>query len=71
MKKGSKWAIVAISCLLLANIVRACAPEYEATNAHTSNNQTPAYNYREYFESIDEQIEQITGATKESKGLSK
>lgn len=71
MKKGTKWAYIAITCLLLANIVRACAPEWEDnTKAHQTNNQTPAYNYSEYFNNIDEQMEQLTG-TEQSKGLNK
>ena len=40
-KKVTKIAYIAITCLLLANIVRACAPEWgEKTNAQTTNNQT-------------------------------
>lgn len=70
MKKGTKIAYIAITCLLLANIVRACAPEYEATHAQATNNQTPAYNYSEYFENIDEQMDKLTGA-EQSKGLNK
>lgn len=71
MKKGTKIAYIAITCLLLANIVRACAPEWgEKTNAQATNNQTPAYNYSEYFENIDEQMDKLTGV-EQSKGLNK
>ena len=42
----------------------------ENTNAHQTNNQTPAYNYSEYFENIDEQMDKITGV-EETKGLNK
>ena len=70
MKKGTKIAYIAITCLLLANIVRACAPEYEATNAQPTNNQTPAFNYTEYFNNIDEQMDKVTGV-EQSKGLNK
>ena len=70
MKKGAKWAYIAITCLLLANIVRACAPEYEATHAQATNNQTPAYNYSEYFENIEEKMDELTGV-EQAKGLNK
>lgn len=71
MKKGTKIAYIAITCLLLANIVRACAPEWkDNTNAQTTNTQTPAYNYSEYFENIDEQMDKVTGV-EQSKGFNK
>ena len=70
MKKSTKLALIGVSCCLLASLVRACAPEYEETYAKTTNNQTPAYNYTEYFENIDEQMDKLTGA-EQSKGLNK
>ena len=70
MKKSQKWAYVAISCCLLASLVRACAPKYDATQAQPTNNQVPAYNYSEYFENIDENIDKLTGV-EEIKGLNK
>jgi hypothetical protein len=69
-EKRTKLALIGVSCCLLASLVRACAPEYEATYAKTTNNQTPAYNYSEYFDKIDERMEQLTG-TEQSKGLNK
>ena len=56
-KKGTKWAIVAVTCCLLASLARACAPEYDQTNAQTTNNQTSAINYVEEFENIKEKME--------------
>ena len=75
MRKSTKWALIAVSCCLLASLARACAPEYDKTGAEVTNNQTPAftYNYREENEKANELWEDFTGAkqVEESKGLSK
>lgn len=74
MKKGTKWAIVAVSCCLLASLARSCAPEYDKTGAEVTNNQTPAftYNYREENEKANEIWKEFTGEqVEETKGLSK
>ncbi|MBE6146200.1 MAG: hypothetical protein E7171_06215 [Firmicutes bacterium] len=71
MKKCTKWAAITITATILLMLVRGCAPKWgENTNAHQTNNQTPAYNYSEYFENIDEQMDKITGV-EQSKGLNK
>ncbi len=69
--KGSKWAYIGISCLLLATLVRACAPEYDQTKAEYTNNQKPAYNYTEYFDQIDELQEELNETKEAENGKSK
>ena len=61
MRKGTKWAIIAISCCLLASLARACAPKYDQTKAQSTNNQTPAFNYVEEFEQSKDQFDEIFG----------
>ena len=46
MKKTTKWALLAVSCCLLASLARSCAPEYDETQATQTNGTTPAYDYR-------------------------
>ena len=74
MKKQTKWALIAVSCCLLASLARACAPEYDKTGAEVTNNQTPAYsyNYREENEKANEIWEQFSEKRQEeTKGFSK
>ena len=56
---GIKWAYVAITALLLATIVRGCAPKYNETNAQPTNKKSFAYNYSEYFDNISDQMDKI------------
>ena len=61
MRKGTKWAIIAVSCCLLASLARACAPKYDQTNAQSTNNQAPAFNLVEEFEQSKDQFDEIFG----------
>lgn len=61
MRKGTKWAIIAVSCCLLASLARACEPKYDQTNAQSTNNQAPAFNYAAEFEQSKEQFNDIFG----------
>jgi hypothetical protein len=74
MKKGTKLALIGVSCCLLASLVKCCAPEYDKTGAAVTNNQAPAYtqNYREENEKANEIWEGFSyEQQEESKGLSK
>ena len=62
MKKSTKWALIGVSCALLASLARACAPEYDQTKAKQTNNQTPAYNYALYLPNVEEDINQLNTA---------
>ena len=61
MRKCTKWAIIAVSCCLLASLARACAPKYDQTAAQPTNNQAPAFNLVEEFEQSKDQFDEIFG----------
>lgn len=69
IKSCTKWSAVVITATILLMIMRGCAPKWEEkTNASMTNNQTPAYNYSEYFESLADQMSKLT-ETKQTKKI--
>ncbi len=57
--KSLKWALIAVSCALLAALSRGCAPEYNQTQAQVSNNSISVVNYIEQTNELN-----IEGRTK-------
>ena len=54
--KKLKWAIIAVSCTLLAALARGCATNYSQTQAAQTNKTTSIVNYIEQNEYLQEEI---------------
>lgn len=54
--KKLKWALIAVSCTLLASIARGCATNYNQTQATQTNKTTSIVNYIEQNEYFQKEI---------------
>jgi hypothetical protein len=60
MKKGAKWAIIAVSCCLLASMAKGCANSYEKTSAQSTNNQTTSSGYSNLIDEYEKTRDEVS-----------